>query len=242
MGQSRASAGLPAHGSGGVQNCPVARPDTFLRRVMSLRLRGEQQTESKTLLSAPLSDQRHQLGERSCRTAGCERGFMPAQVATRLQEARDHSTANTVRAAAKERASASVRVQTARLRSGSCDCVAVKLLSTQIVRKQAKAISSRTTRHIACNVAFNAFQHYEGLARLATAKLERRCSILELAHPPLYGNGANSLGIHESRLLKLSASRQEKASACNRNCAAADQHFCHAVVFDRCVDVYAAGT
>jgi hypothetical protein len=34
----------------------------------------------------------------------------------------------------------SVRVQTARLRSGSRDCRAVKLLSTQIVRKQAKAL------------------------------------------------------------------------------------------------------
>jgi hypothetical protein len=33
-----------------------------------------------------------------------------------------------------------MRVQTARLRLGSRDCGAVKLLSTQIVRKQAKAI------------------------------------------------------------------------------------------------------
>ena len=31
-------------------------------------------------------------------------------------------------------------VQAARLRLGSRDCIAVKLLSTQIVRKQAKAI------------------------------------------------------------------------------------------------------
>jgi hypothetical protein len=64
---------------------------------------------------------------------------MPAQVATGLQEARDPSAANTVRADAE--ASVSVRVQTARLRSGSRDCEAVKLLSTQIVRKQAKALS-----------------------------------------------------------------------------------------------------
>ncbi len=40
----------------------------------------------------------------------------------------------------EELASYSVRVQATRLRSGSRDCRAVKLLSTQIVRKQAKAI------------------------------------------------------------------------------------------------------
>ena len=43
-------------------------------------------------------------------------------------------------------------------------------------------------------------------------------------------------------LLKSSASRQEKASACNRNGAATDEHFCDGVVFHRCTDVYAAGT
>jgi hypothetical protein len=74
------------------------------------------------------------------------------------------------------------------------------------------------------------------------AKLERRPAILELAHPPLRGNGANSLEIHDGRLLKSSASRQEKASACNRNCATADEHFGHGVVLDRCADVDAAGS
>jgi hypothetical protein len=78
--------------------------------------------------------------ERRCRTAGCERGPMPMQVATQLQKARDRSDANTVRTDAEEPASFSVRVQAVRLRSGSRDCRAVKLLSTQIVRKQAKAI------------------------------------------------------------------------------------------------------
>ena len=123
---------------------------------------------------------------------------------------------------------------------GSRDCRAVKLLSTQIVRKTGESnfISNDATH---CNVAVNAFQQYEWLARLATANLERRWPILELAHPPLCDNGANSLGIHEARLLKLSASRQEKTSACNRNCAAADEHFCNAVIFDRGTGVNPAG-
>jgi hypothetical protein len=45
--------------------------------------------------------------------------------------------------------------------------------------------SSSTTRHVACNVVVNAFQQYERLVNLATAKFERRCTILGLAHPPL---------------------------------------------------------
>jgi hypothetical protein len=48
-----------------------------------------------------------------------------------------------------------------------------------------KHFSSSTTRHVACNVVVNAFQQYERLVNLATAKLERRCTILGLAHPPL---------------------------------------------------------
>jgi hypothetical protein len=123
---------------------------------------------------------------------------------------------------------------------GAVDRGAVKLLSTQIVRKQAKALSSPTTRHLACNVVVDASQQYEWLASLATAKLERRRLILGLAHPPLLGNGANSLEIHEAPLLKSSASRQEKPPACNRNCAPPDEHFCHDVVLDRCTDVNSA--
>src|SRR5438270_13346541 len=77
-----------------------------------------------------------------------------------------------------------------------------------------KQFSSSTTRHVACNVVVNAFQQYEGLVSLATAKLERRWAKFWLAHPPLRENGANSLQIHDRRLLKSGASRQEKASTC----------------------------
>jgi hypothetical protein len=79
-------------------------------------------------------------GEQCCRTAGCERGPIPMQVATRLRRTRNRFAASTVRSDAKEIASFSVRVHATRLRSGSRYCRAVKLLSTQIVRKQAKAI------------------------------------------------------------------------------------------------------
>jgi hypothetical protein len=54
MGQPGASAGLQAHRSGGVQNCPVARPNTAIRRVMGLLLRESGRQKSKTLLPAPL--------------------------------------------------------------------------------------------------------------------------------------------------------------------------------------------
>jgi hypothetical protein len=109
---------------------------------------------------------------------------MSMQVATPLQKAKDRS-ANTMgplpRIGIVLNACAA-----ARLRLGASDCAAVELLSTQIFRKQAKALFSYPTkRHVACNVVINAFQQYERLASLATAKLERRWLILELAHPPL---------------------------------------------------------
>jgi len=43
-------------------------------------------------------------------------------------------------------------------------------------------------------------------------------------------------------LLKSRASRQEKASACNRNGATANEHFCYEIIFHRSADMYAAGT
>jgi hypothetical protein len=54
---------------------------------------------------------------------------------------------------------------------GACDCGAVMLLSTQIVRKTGESnFHLGTTRHIPCSTVVNAFQQYEWLASLATAK------------------------------------------------------------------------
>jgi hypothetical protein len=54
------------------------------------------------------------------------------------------------------------------------DCGQSSFSQLKLSEKQAKAISSITTLHIACNAVVNAFQQYEWLARLATAKLKRR--------------------------------------------------------------------
>jgi hypothetical protein len=68
---------------------------------------------------------------------------------------------------------------------GASDCKAVKLLSTQIVRKTGESTFHLQRRHtLHATLSFNAFQQYEWLTRLATAKLERRRPILGLAHPP----------------------------------------------------------
>jgi hypothetical protein len=64
-------------------------------------------------------DQRHLAGNQDCRTSGCERGHMPTQVATRPPKAKNRSAANTVRIVPEEPESTSVRVQAARLHSGS---------------------------------------------------------------------------------------------------------------------------
>jgi hypothetical protein len=82
--------------------------------------------------------------------------------------------------------STSVLVQPARLRLGSRDCDGSQASLNSDCQKTGESnFSSSTTRHVACNVVVNAFQQYEGLVYLATAKLERRCTILGLAHPPL---------------------------------------------------------
>lgn len=50
------------------------------------------------------------------------------------------------------------------------------------------------------------------------------------------------LGIRMMTLLKSRASRQEKASACNRNGATPNEHFCYEIIFHCSADVDAAGT
>ena len=77
---------------------------------------------------------------------------------------------------------------------------------------------------------------------MATANLGRRCTKLELAHPPQIESGANSLEIHNPRLLKSRASRQEKSSVCNGNGATSNEHFRDVAVFERRAGVNAAGS
>jgi hypothetical protein len=131
-------------------------------------------------------DQVHLVRERSCRTAGCERGRMPLQVTTRLQEATDRSTANT-----GGRCQRKWHRPQCVCRQRGCACGSERLqgsrasLNSNCQKNRRKLFSSPTTPHIACDVVVNAFQQYERLARLATAKLERRRPILRLAHPPL---------------------------------------------------------
>jgi hypothetical protein len=75
--------------------------------------------KSEALPSAPRGIRSILSDERGCRTAGCERGFVPWQVATRLLRARDRSAADTVRIDAQRKwHTTSMRVQAARLRSG----------------------------------------------------------------------------------------------------------------------------
>ena len=172
--------------SGGVQKIapwpdrirPSARDGSSAPRELKTKERGS--PDCSTGIRSILSD------ERGCRTAGCERGFMPWQVANAAPEGKGSFCCGYSEDRCQRKwHSTSVRVQAARLRLGSRDCIAVKLLSTQIVRNRRKQFSSSTTRHVACNVVVNAFQQYERLVNLATAKFERRCTILELAHPPL---------------------------------------------------------
>ena len=168
---------------------PVARPRyTALRCVMGLLLQAERKRKERSSPVRSTRDQVHLSDEPGCRTAGCERGFYAKAVATRLQKARNRSAADTVRDRCRTNwHSTSVRVQAARLRLGSRDCNGSQAsLNSDCLKTGESNFSSSTTRHVACNIVVNAFQQYEGLVDLATAKLERRCTILGLAHPPLH--------------------------------------------------------
>jgi hypothetical protein len=72
-------------------------------------------------------------------------------------------------------------------RVGVSDCGAVKPLSTQIVSNFRRKLSSPTAVPSGIAVV-NAFREYEGLWRLATAKLWRREDVLRVAHPPICVN------------------------------------------------------
>jgi len=80
---------------------PVARPNTTFgaRWVFCSE---ERKTKEQGSPVCSTWDQFHLSDERSCRTAGCERGFCAMAVATRLQKARNRSAADTVRIDAGE--------------------------------------------------------------------------------------------------------------------------------------------
>ncbi len=129
------SAGLQAHRSGDVQNCPVVRLDSALRRVIGrLSRRAEDEKEQSSPVCSTQGIRAICPASEARRTAGCERDLVPTQVATRLQEGTRFCAANTVRLDAGKTASVSMRVQAVRC-ARSRDCGAVRLLSTQIVRK-----------------------------------------------------------------------------------------------------------
>jgi hypothetical protein len=78
---------------------------------------------------------------------------------------------------------------------GRRDCKAARLLSTQIVSNtRRKLFSSATAQNMICNVIVNAFQQYEQLPSVATAKMKRRTTGFNLAHPPFFANAHDCWG------------------------------------------------
>jgi hypothetical protein len=75
MGQSGEPVGLQAHRSGGVQKAPVVRPNAALSARDGSSAPGERKTREQSSPVWSTGDQRHLSGERSCRTAGCERAL-----------------------------------------------------------------------------------------------------------------------------------------------------------------------
>jgi hypothetical protein len=70
---------------------------------------------------------------------------------------------------------------------GSRDCGAVELLSTQIVRKQAKANHLQRRFLLQATSSSTLSNSTNQWVTWQAAKFERRREILELAHPPMLG-------------------------------------------------------
>jgi hypothetical protein len=148
---------------------PVVRLDAAVRRVMVrlLRKNGRRREQSSSVCST--GDQRPLSGEPGCRTAGCERSLRPAQVATRLREAQDRS-AITVRIDAEKSIGLNACADSEVALGEGATAGQSSFSQLKLSENRRKHFSSPTTRHIACNAVVNAFQQYERLASLATAK------------------------------------------------------------------------
>jgi hypothetical protein len=143
MGQSGGSAGLQMHRSG-VLKSPRGLTGCVIRRAVGRPLR---ESGSQERRGSPVCAVRNRSTMRRASEAARPRGERDAVCRRRLPRdsagAWDRSTAATVKIETMKNWSTSPRLLAAMVRWGSSDCEAVERLSTQIVRKQAKAICRR---------------------------------------------------------------------------------------------------
>ncbi len=187
MDQIAASAGLQPSRSGVSRNGPCGSAGSIPARDGPSAPRA-QRTRERGSPVCSTRDQCHLSDARSCRTAGCERGPLPMQVATRLSERRRSVCCGYSEEHRRKNRMSSLRVQAAMVRWGVATARQSGFSQLRLSVVQAKAISSATTPHIACNAVVNAFQQYEQLPSMATANMKRRATGLELAHPPMFAN------------------------------------------------------
>src|SRR5438105_1930088 len=121
-------------------------------------------------------DQVHLSDELGCRTAGCERGpYAMADCHAPPEGKKSLCCGYSEDRCRKKMASdlnacagSEVALKESRLRGSQAS------LNSDCQKNRRKQFSLSTTPHVACSVVINAFQQYERLVNLATAKLERR--------------------------------------------------------------------
>jgi hypothetical protein len=158
------------------KNSPVVRPHTALRCAMGLLLResGRRKEQGSPVCSTRdqvhLSDERRLpnrgVRERLYAMAGChaapegKKSFCCGYSENRCRKKLAYDL---IACAGSEVALGESRLQWQSSFS-----------QLRLSENRRKQFSSSTARHVACNVVVNAFQQYERLVNLATAKLERR--------------------------------------------------------------------
>jgi hypothetical protein len=169
IGQFGESAGLQTHRAGVSKIAPrLGRYSSSA--VMGLLLRKSRIGRAKLSCLLLEGSGPSRPTNECCRTAGCEGSDMPAQVAARLHEG--------VRSPCREYSEERCKKHRPRCLCRQRGCAQEVTTARQSSFSQLKLsenrrklfFSSRTAKHVACGVVLNAFQQYEWLAGLATAK------------------------------------------------------------------------
>jgi len=142
---------------------------------------------SKALQSVPRGIRANYPASLAAEPRGAREAVGRRRLPRGSRSAGDPSAADTVRINAED----ATLILTARADSevalGSRDCGAVELLSTQIVRKQAKAIHLQRRHILHATSPSTLSNSTNGLPDWQRRSLSEDASLLELAHPPMCG-------------------------------------------------------
>jgi hypothetical protein len=144
---------------------------------------------SEALLSAPRGIRANCPASYAAEPRGAREAVGRRRLPRGSESAGDPSAADTVSVDAEDAGIDLTARADSKTALGSRDCGAVELLSTQIVRKQAKAIHLQRRFLFQATSSSTLSNSTNEWVSWQAANFERRLAILELAHPPIRRRG-----------------------------------------------------